>query len=483
MNTLFLTSFHPLISRNILSTPLLGELTKDPDVAVVLLVPDYKRDFFEREFGALRIAIAGLRFRLPVKDRLIRQLALAALKTPSMAIRRRWELHPGRDYLAFALKSALAWLMAGRAWSRRLVRWLDYRFGSRGEFGPLFDHHRPALVFATDIVHEADLACLRAARDRDVPVIGMSRSWDNLTGKGLLRQPPDIFMVQNEILKAKLERYHGISAERIRISGIPHYDQYLGYRPRPRVEFFAAIGLDPQKRLILFAPIGDRHIRENVTDHAVLDMLVRAHASGALPRDIQVLVRLPPTIPVALGDFMPPPWIRIEQPGQPFGATDGKERELDREDDRHLMESLIYSELLITGPSTIAIDAAVFDKPIILIAFDNGGAGYWESIRCWYDYDHFRPIVESGGARLAMFVLACLAAIETYLDRPETDREGRARIVREQLWRLDGKSTGRLVGALRATLDLPGGSVERHVESETDLIQQDSGSRNTAYPF
>ncbi len=453
MKTLFITSFHPLISRNILATPLLGKLAQDPELNIVLLVPDYKREFFQREFGAERVLVRGVRSRLPAADRFIRQLAIAALKTYSMAIRRRWELYPGRGCLVFAAKSALAWLMAGRTWGRRLVRWLDRRFGSRGEFGTLFDRYRPQLVFATDLVHETDLACIRAGRDRGVPVIAMSRSWDNLTGKGLLRAPPDIFVVQNEILKRELERYHGVRPEHIRVVGIPHYDHYMSHRPGVRQEFFANIGLDPGKRLILFAPIGDRHIRENVTDRAVLDMLVRARQAGELPPDVQVLVRLPPTIPVTLGNFQPPPWIKIERPGTQFGGS-VKESELDREDDRHLIESLMQSELLITGPSTIAIDAAIFDKPIILIAFDNGGRGYWQSIRCWYDYEHFRPIVESGGTRYAPDESSCLEAIRFYLEHPEADRTGRMRIVREQLWRRDGQSTERLATLLASMLGM-----------------------------
>lgn len=448
MQTVFITSFHPLISRNILSTSLLGKLTRDPECTVVLLVPGYKRDFFERTFGRPRVMIEGIRSSLPVLDRIIRQLALASLKTRSMVIRRRWEFGFDRNVISFLTKSLLAWFMAGRGWTRGLVRSLDRRFGSRGGFGPLFERYRPQAVFVTDLVHETDLECLRAAHDRGILTIGMSRSWDNLTGKGLIRALPEMLVVQNEILKRELEAYHGAPHERIRIIGIPHYDRYVGYRPGSREEFFRSVGLDASKRLLLFAPIGDRHIRKNVTDRAVLDMLVRARESGLLPQDIQVLVRLPPTIPVSLGDFRPPSWMKIEQPGRQIAGGSLKESELGAEDDRHLIESLIWSELLITGPSTIAIDAAVLDKPIILIAFDNGGMGYWGSIRCWYDYDHFRTIVESGGTRWAPDESMCIKAVRSYLDHPEADREARARIVREQLWRTDGGSTARLAGTI-----------------------------------
>ena len=51
MRTLFITSFHAHISRNILATPVLSILKSRQDLRLVILVPDYKVSYFEENFG------------------------------------------------------------------------------------------------------------------------------------------------------------------------------------------------------------------------------------------------------------------------------------------------------------------------------------------------------------------------------------------------------------------------------------------------
>lgn len=448
MRTIAITSFHPLISRNILATPLLEELTRDPEVRISLLVPEYKRAFFEREFGGPRVDICGVSFRPSAADIFMLDLALAALASRSMAIRRYWEFLGRRAYFGLALKTALAASMAGRAWAAGLVRWLDAAVGSRSGFRDVLGERRPDLVFATDVQHETDLACLRAARDLGIASVGMTRSWDNPTSKGLLRHLPDTLVAQNGIIASELTRLHRVPPERIRVVGVPHYDRYLGYRPRPRTEFFRSVGFDPAGRLLLFTPIGLRHVRENIADREILKLLVQARAAGELTPDLQVLVRLPPTIAVDLSGFAPPAWMKIEQPGIPFGAPALKDSELDAEDDRHLMDSLAWSNVVLTGPSSIVIDAAVFDRPTVLVDLENAGRGYWGSIACWYDYDHFQPILRAQGARRVASAGELITALASALAHPQAGRAGRARITREQLWRLDGQSSARLAVVL-----------------------------------
>jgi SAM-dependent methyltransferase len=47
MNTLFVTSFHPHISRNILGTEVLENFKKTANLQVVILTPFYKKDYFD----------------------------------------------------------------------------------------------------------------------------------------------------------------------------------------------------------------------------------------------------------------------------------------------------------------------------------------------------------------------------------------------------------------------------------------------------
>ena len=58
MGTIFLTSFHPLISRNILMSGLPAMLSKDR--RVVVFVPAKKADYFRENFSGPNVIVEGV---------------------------------------------------------------------------------------------------------------------------------------------------------------------------------------------------------------------------------------------------------------------------------------------------------------------------------------------------------------------------------------------------------------------------------------
>ncbi len=399
-------------------------------------------------------------------DRFLRAFALAALASNTMAVKRRAELAATGNVLRFFVKVAVAQCVAGRQWSRSLLRSLERLRSPSLAVRERFERYQPSLLFSTDIQHESDLQVMSVARERRVPIVGMIRSWDTLTTKGILRIVPDLLVVHNEIIRREAVILHGVPEEIIRVVGVPHYDRY-GREPVSRGEFFRSFGFDPGRRLVLVAPFGDRYICEfgrgcaNATDRAVLEILLRAGAEGAIPRDLQFLVRLPPSDRVNLEGFVPPLNVVIHQPGIRLGDDPviSPKNELSVEDDELLRQSLASSDLIIAATSTIAIDAAIFDKPVILVAFDGERPRpYYESVRRYYDgYNHLRPIVRSNGARLARNPAELIKLCAQYLDEPALDREGREIIRREQCFKLDGRSTERLTAVIRGALSGSGG--------------------------
>lgn len=456
MRTIFLTSFHILISRNILAAPVFRDLADAPGIAIVLFVPAGKERSFAERFSRGNVKVVGVSRALSRRDLLLRLFAIAALRSRTNAIKRRAEYAATGDALRFAAKTALAWLAAGRTWSRWLLRRCDRLLLDDDVFRPYFEEHRPAFVFSTDVQNEADLALLRGARLRGIPSVGMVRSWDNLTAKGLLRVVPDVLVVANEIVRGEALRLNNVAADRIRVIGVPHYDAYGAAHVTSREAFCRARGLEPQKPIIFVAPIGNRYVCEfraacvNRTDRFILETLVVAREDGRLPRNLQFLVRLPPADAVDLPGFALPPGVVIEQPGS--GGTSAKERELSPEDDVSLRDSLAHAALVVSGPSTVVIDAALFDRPIVIPDFDAAPRPYAESIRRFYDYDHFRLIMAAGGAADCRDPDSFVAAIAAALADARLGRPGRERIVREQCWRRDGRASERLLAILRERL-------------------------------
>ena len=434
MHTIFITSFHVLISRNILGSPLLDLLLASGDTEIVILVPEEKREFFAVHFGRPGVTVVGVPSVHTRRDVWLRYLALAASDTATIRIKRSTELAGRGRWLARIIGSGAFW--------RRLIRVSAPWIVPRGRFAPLFDRYRPALVFATDVQGELDIRLMVEARGRGIPVIGMVRSWDNLTAKGLVSIVPDILAVNNAIVRDEAVQLHGIPKERIRIVGIPHYDRYISGAAHPREAFAKEVGLRPDERFVLYAPTGDRYLGENALDSYIIRQL-----AGFLPPGYRLLVRMPPSDSVRLDPGTLPAQVVIHRPGQDLsgGGRRFKSNELSPEDDELLRDTLAYAELVVAGPSTILIDAAAFDKPVVAIAFDDQpGRPYHESIRRYYDYDHFQPVIASGGVRLVRSQGEFGEWVTKYLAEPALDREGRGRIVAEQCWRFDGQSSRRL---------------------------------------
>jgi hypothetical protein len=57
---------------------------------------------------------------------------------------------------------------------------------------------------------------------------------------------------------------------------------------------------------------------------------------------------------------------------------------------------------------------------------------------------HYQPIVKSGGVKIVYSIDELIHSINSYLDNPGLDRDGRKRIIEEHCFKLDGKSGQRI---------------------------------------
>ncbi len=439
MKSIIITSFHSIISRNILSTPVISMLVSLGDVRVVIVCPNKKKIFFEEEFKDVGVFIESIEIRLSWRDMFMRYLALSAINTRTLYNKRRTEFK-GRGKI-------LSYFIANKA-GRALVRFFNSIIIPRHSFEVLFEKYKPTLIFSTDIQNEYDIRLMVEARNRGVSVISMVRSWDNLTSKGLVRFIPQKLLVHSSTVGDEAVRLQGIPRENVEIVGIPHYDFYTSGQRTEREPFFKRIGGDPSKKTLLFVPIGDRFFSHNTVDREVLEIIDKN-----LPNNFQILVRFPPADNVReLETKKNYGRIIFDRPSTRFEVL--KDTELSKKDDEHLADSLYYSDLIVSGLSTMCIDGCVFNKPVILVGFDGyNPRPYFESIRRCYDYDHFKPILESGGVRYAQNPGELVHFMKYYIEDPGRDRIGREKVVALECFKVDGKSSERLAKVLISQLN------------------------------
>src|SRR6185312_14183661 len=129
-----------------------------------------------------------------------------------------------------------------------LLRWHygRLRFVPERLLDPL-RRERPTIALANTQMHSVVPFVVAAQRLR-LPVVGHIASWDHTVGKGIV--PPGLtrYVVQNEVMRGDLVRYHGIEPGRIVVTGWPQTDVF--HRRRERGEFERVVrdlGLDPSR--------------------------------------------------------------------------------------------------------------------------------------------------------------------------------------------------------------------------------------------
>ncbi len=436
MKTIFVTSFHPHISRNILSTSAFSALRENADLRVVILVPSYKAEYFKSNFGGENIVIEGVIPFQASKTKLgllFKKLGLFLFDTDTARMHKKYKFYHDKKLAYFYFSMAVALL--GRSFLlRRLVRYLDFTFSPKGFFNDVLQKYNPSVIFSTDVQNENDVSLLQDAKRKGIQILGMLRSWDNPTQR-VIRILPDRLLVGSRTLKDEVLEMYRYPADKITVTGNPHYDRYTEGPIKTREDFFAQFNLDPNKKLILYAPIGDHLVKYNDIDQFVMETL--GHVSA------QVLVRFPPDEAVTLVNFHTPKNMAYDKPGVTFKDTEFGDREIRKEDDDRLIDEIYYSDVIATGPTSISLDSALIDRPIITVNFYPSKRNLYDGVYT-YTASHMQKLLGTHGVRHATTQEQFLKDINDYLRNPSLDTEGRAKI--RSLWfsHADGRAGERV---------------------------------------
>lgn len=442
MKTIFITSFHVLVSRNILLSPFFGKILES-GFRIVILVPKKKETYFKKTFGQPGVVIVGLENKLNRLDDFFKDLALAAVKTSSLRTMRRRKM--GIERPIFQRLFFFAPLV------RPLIPVLYRLLMSNNSFAKLFETYKPDLFMSTDVFSANDCRLMRESKSRGVKTAGLVRSWDNLTAKGGFRVVPDKLIVQNRLLADEAFCIHKVPAEIIEIVGIPHYDNYAMSPQISRSEFLAQIGIPKDAKFFVYAPLGDRIIKvgDGVQIHNYDAKMIKIIEQN-LPDKVWLVVRFPPTDTVSLGDVTFSSQIIISRPGLRFGeGVKGiRSSEMSREDDRTLFETIYFSNGVINPFSSLCVDAAFIGRPIIVPTFDPEVVPYWDSVARLQEFDHFQVIVKHPAVRKVADASELKKAIVDYANSPELNTAERADLTELECFSRDGRSSARLLSAV-----------------------------------
>jgi O-antigen/teichoic acid export membrane protein len=302
---------------------------------------------------------------------------------------------------------------------------------------------QPSVVVATSCISQDEEPYLHAAREFGIPTLGCIQSFDHLTSRPLPAKC-DHYAVWNERMKRQLLEYHGpYSPARITVTGTAQFDFHRQPEFRwTRAETLQRIGLAPGDRYILYAANTITQTPSEPT--LVLDLAARCARIPELA-DHRIVVRLHPR-----DDFGR--WDRVAQAGprvvvsRPTAATQLFEGPHDQ---ARLVSTLSHADVCHNMWSSMSLDAAALDIPVVCVAFAGSRGGLEEEFcRRVYETEYYRPIVESGGVRVARDLDQLVAETVAYVLDRSRDALARARLAAEECGPLDGRSAERIAGLI-----------------------------------
>ncbi|MDG1804977.1 hypothetical protein [Flavicella sp.] len=256
---------------------------------------------------------------------------------------------------------------------------------------------QPDIVFNTSHIHNLlSLDLMYAAKKLNLKTATFLFSWDNLTSQGRILPDYDFYFTWNKKIKDDLLNYYpNLSSKNIFVTGTPQFDFHFNEDYiMSKDELYKYLKLEPQKKIVLYSTgmsyytpkeyviVKDIQERLKKIDENLV-LVVRIYAKDdnteyyklreetkdiVIPDHFWELNHLTPTIK-----------------------------------DITLFNSLLNHCLVgINVASTVSLDLAVLDKPVINVAYNPPGENvYPNDYLKIYEFDHYKPIIESGAISLA----------------------------------------------------------------------------------
>jgi hypothetical protein len=293
---------------------------------------------------------------------------------------------------------------------------------------------RPAVALANIQMHSV-VPFVVGAHRLGLPVVGHIASWDHTVGKGIVAPHLRRYIVQNDVMREDLVRYHGIHSDRVVVTGWPQTDVF--HRQRPREDFDAVVrelGLDPSRPLVLV--MGNTPTNAPYEKRFVERLVAWWEESGA-HRRFSVLFR---------------PHPRDREWRERFAAAVFREGAAVQEPSFTDLETLAvllqHGDCVVANAGTILLDALVNDRPSVCVLYDEGAPPGESWALKNISGEHYKSLVESDAFYRAERFEDVVAGVERALARPHELQPERARVARAVVGEVDGRAAEHVADAI-----------------------------------
>ena len=397
-------------------------------VIVAIADAPLKKSFFQRAFYFL--------YSYMVFTGTTRIMATMGTRPDEPPAGGKWYLAPAKILIARTLGTS-------RRIKRALVPYLWLKIFPERPFRAIFDEVKPDLVFAPHIYGWFDAHVLAEAKRRGIATVAMPAGWDHLDKYFLPFHADHLLVASDQVRRMALE-HQAYRKENIALVGYPHFDfivrkDYM----RPRADVLHELAFPPDSKYILYVS-GSAYCPD---EPDIIAGILEWADQGKFGRDVRLVIR--PYLGGRGRDkaFDMEKFNRFADHPRVVFYKQEFWGDLSRSFD--FMNILAHADAVLALYTTMTVEAAVLDRPLIAPAFDGHKTRpYRRSIRRFLGFDHFREVLETGALRVVYNFDDLFSAIDAYLKNPDLDADKRQELRDKICGALDGEASARILSFL-----------------------------------
>jgi len=451
MKTIFITISRGLLARNLLRSEFLNILSNQEGIRVVILVPNIRGEkppeYFFEEFNKKNVIVEFTDNINPGKvERVFNKIVSKLVFSKSTRLFLQYHINKEKRLgnFFYFLYAAVFVPFSRLNFLKKISRIIDLNFFTNTKFSHYFDKYQPSLVFSSSIVTLYDVDFLKEAKRRKIKTISMPKSWDNLD-KLLFRVEPDVLLVQNKAMKNEAKKYQALDPRSLKIVGFPQFDIYMNKEIfQSKRDYCATKGFNPELPILFLGSEGPW----SKGDEIIFDAIAESRDKGLIPK-CNLLVR--------------PHFAFIKEYNYDILMkrenlfVDDKFRKSDffvdnwdptKADIIDFANSLQHCNMMITFASTLALDAACFNKPIIAINYGVRIIDGADMTKVMYETGHYDWVLKTNAVSLVENENKLLEEINYYLDNKEYKTKERKELLSELCNSPDGHSAQRIAQSI-----------------------------------
>ena len=289
-----------------------------------------------------------------------------------------------------------------------------------------------------------------AARRMELKRFSIIYSWDNIA-KARLFTPAQVYLLWSRYMKNQMNLFYPeIKDEQMVITGTPQFSFYTDESwHTDKASFCNQYHIDPAKPVVLFSgsdyrtsPFDPELLRDVATTLRSMDeqirpqLVFRRSPADFTGRYDKVFENFPEIISI-----------------DPIWTNDGDTWTTaipNKADIRNLKVLLQLCNVVINVSSTMALDAAIFDKPCIYMAFNpaEAEAAGFDYLKDIHEEDHFKVMKDINAVVYATDINQLGSLIKTCIETPGNIAPGRKAYLNSITDNLSNKAAENLVEAI-----------------------------------